>query len=654
MINKLGKSKLLKKFSVIFLFIISAAGLGTGIGYYTFALPDLNEITRLETYKPPLITRIFSSDNKLIKELYYEKRISHNTDHFSKDLVNALIVTEDRSFYNHSGLSPKGIARALVKDIIAMSFVEGASTITQQLAKTLFLSPEKKIKRKLIEMLLAFQIERRYTKKEILGLYLNQVYFGSGAYGAESAAKTYFNKSASELDIHEAALIAGMPKAPSYLSPLNNPDAAKQRRNQVLFNMVSTGTISETEYTKAKKAGLSLESEKKNNDDYIWYVNYIKKKLEKEIGYDLLYKSGLTINTSLNSKIQSYVEEAVEKNMPVLEKRMKAKNIDAKPECAVIVLDVKTRKVLAMTGGRNFPESKFNRAVMAKRQPGSAFKPFVYALALKNGYSQNFALRDAPSIFSVKGQKPWRPENFSKTYSGEVTMRKALADSKNIPAVRLLEKLDPEELSKMIKKFGISSRTGNTLSLALGTYETTLLELTNAFSVFPGKGIFKEPSFIEDIIRDNSVIYEKTNFAKERVYPEKEAAVLSDMLRAVMTEGTGRSGQINSHPLAGKTGTTDNFRDALFIGFSPSVAVGVWVGCDDNTSLGYPETGARAALPIWKDIMEKIIKDQKYPEYFPVPEGMIFKKFHPDSGEFITSDDQKWVKGMFIKEKLSH
>jgi penicillin-binding protein 1A len=651
--KQLGKNKLFKKLFFIFLFITSAACLGSGIGYYTFSLPDLNEITRLETYRPPLITRIFSADNKLIKELYYEKRIRHNTDHFSKDLVNALIVTEDRNFYSHSGLSPRGIARAIVKDIIAMSFVEGASTITQQLAKTLFLSPEKKIKRKLIEMLLAFQIERRYTKKEILGLYLNQVYFGSGAYGAESAAKTYFNKSACELELNEAALIAGMPKAPSYLSPLNNPKAAKQRRNQVLYNMVSTGTISKREYNQARKAGLSLESEKENNDDYVWFVNYIKKKLEKEVGYDLLYKSGLTINTSLNSKIQSYVEKAVEKNMADLEKRMKAKNINAKPECAVVVLDVKTRKVLAMTGGRNFSESKFNRAVMAKRQPGSAFKPFVYALALKNGYSQNSALRDAPSIFSVKGQKPWRPENFSKTYSGEITMRKALSDSKNIPAVRLLEKLGPEKLSKMIKKFGISTHTGNTLSLALGAYETKLLELTNAFSVFPGKGIFKEPSFVENIIRDNSVIFEKTDFAEKRIYPEKEAAVLSDMLKAVMTEGTGRSGQINSHPLAGKTGTTDNFRDALFIGFSPSVAAGVWVGCDDNTSLGYPETGARAALPIWKDIMEKIIKDQKYPEYFPVPEGMVFKNFDPNSGEFISSNENKGVRGMFIKEKVN-
>ncbi|MCB9493959.1 MAG: PBP1A family penicillin-binding protein [Desulfobacteraceae bacterium] len=637
--------------TIIFTILLLTAGisLGAGIGFYVFSLPDLSEIKRLETYTPPLITKIYSSDGEVISQLYAERRIHLDLDNFSPHLTDALIATEDRKFFKHSGIYPKGILRAFIKNIATGSFAQGASTLTQQLAKTLFLSPEKKIKRKLIEIILAFQIEKKYTKNEILALYLNQVYFGSGAYGAESAALTYFNKSASELNIAEAALIAGMPKAPSYLSPLVNPKPALQRRNQVLANMLYEKKISSDQYKKFVSLPIELHRKESSVEKYSWFTSVIRQKLEDMLGYDLLYKSGLEIHTSLDSKIQNAVQSSIEKNMEHLEQRMKAKNINSKPECAVVALDVNSGKILALSGGRDYSKSKFNRALYAKRQPGSAFKPLVYALAIKEGYHQNAPLRDVPTIFNVYGKKDWRPNNFSKSFSGETTIRKALALSKNIPVIRLLETLGPKNLVTFAKTLGISSKLSPTLSLALGSYETTLIELVSAYSVFPARGFYKTPWYIEYITKSGEALFSKEDEIHKRVYPEKESAVMVDILQAVIKEGTGRSTSIKGYPLGGKTGTTDDFRDALFIGFSPSVALGVWVGCDDNSSLGYSETGAKAALPIWRDIMKFIAENKKYPEYFPLPEDIVYKKFDPDSGKIIDTDEKKGVIGIFIQ-----
>jgi penicillin-binding protein 1A len=638
------------KKTIIFtvLFLCAGISLGAGIGAYVFRLPELNEIKRLETYTPPLITKIYSSDKQLISQLYSERRIRLDLDDFSPHLINALIATEDRKFFDHSGISPKGMLRALIKNIATASFAQGASTLTQQLAKTLFLSPEKKIKRKLIEIILAFQIEKKYTKNEIIALYLNQVYFGSGAYGAESAARTYFNKSAADLNIAEAALIAGMPKAPSYLSPLVNPEPALQRRNQVLINMLSENKISKKDYDKYINSEIKLETSDFSTKNYAWFTSLVRQKLEEQLGYELLYKSGLKIHTSLNSKIQDAVQKSIEKNMPLLEKRMKARKISSKPECAVIAIDVNSGKILALAGGRDYSKSKFNRALYAKRQPGSSFKPFVYALAVKEGYQQNKALRDVPTIFNVYGNKDWIPNNFSRTFSGETTIRKALALSKNIPVVRLLETLNPENLVEFAKDFGFTTKLGATLSLALGSYETTLAELTSAYSVFPARGFYRKPWYIDSITKDDEILYSRDKGMAKKVYPEKEAAVMVDILQAVIEEGTGKRTKINGYPLAGKTGTTDNYRDALFVGFSPSVALGVWVGCDDSSSLGHLETGARAALPIWRDIMKYIAENRKYPEYFPVPDDIVYKKFDPDSGKIIDTAEKKGVIGIFI------
>ncbi|MDY0131149.1 MAG: PBP1A family penicillin-binding protein [Desulforegulaceae bacterium] len=642
--------KFLKKILPSVLFICAGITLGGSIGLYMFKLPDLNEVKRLETYTPPLITKIYSADNQLISQLYTERRIHLNLENFSPYLIDALLATEDRRFFHHSGISPKGIARAFVKNITTRSFTQGASTLTQQLAKTLFLSPEKKIKRKLIEIILSYQIERKYTKNEILALYLNQVYFGSGAYGAESAALTYFNKSANDLNIAEAALIAGLPKAPSYLSPLVNPDETLKRRNQVLKNMLAENKISRQEYDESIVSEIVLETKSISTKQYAWFTSVVRSKLEEELGYELLYKSGLEIHTSLNSKIQNAVQKSIEKNMPLIEKRMKAKNINSQPECAVIAIDISTGKILALSGGKDYSTSKFNRALYAKRQPGSAFKPFIYAQAIKEGYQQNTSLRDVPTVFNLYGNKDWKPNNFSKTFSGETTIRKALTLSKNIPVVRLLDTLKPENFVSFAKEFGFTTKLSPTLSLALGSYETTLVELTSAYSVFPARGYYKKPWYIDSIAKGEEILYSKNQEIAKRVCSEREAAVMVNLLQAVIEEGTGRRAQIKGYPLGGKTGTTDNYKDALFIGFSPSIALGVWVGCDDNSSLGHLETGARTALPIWKDVMKYIADSRKYPEYFPIPDNIEYKKFDPDSGEIIDSKDKKGVIGIFIPE----
>lgn len=444
-----------------------------------------------------------------------------------------------------------------------------------------------------------------------------------------------------------------MPKAPSYLSPLNNPDKALNRRNQVLLNMYLTDKISKNQYENARESEIELAPQKKKIESYSWYVNYVRQKLENEIGYELLYKSGLNIYTSLDTKIQDAAQKSVKKNMAFLKKRMKAKNIESNPECAVVAIDIKSGKVLALIGGTDFKKSRFNRALMAKRQPGSSFKPFIYALALKQGYSQNDTLRDVPTIFNIPGNKEWKPQNFSKTFLGEITFRKALAKSKNIPVIRLLEKISPSKMIAFSHDFGFNHEIKPTLSLALGSYETTLLEITNAYCVFPGKGIYRPAWFIDKIIDKKKEIYLKKDSLTKRVYPIRESAIMVDMLKAVVTEGTGKRGAIKGYPLAGKTGTTDNYRDALFVGFSPSVALGVWVGCDDNTSLGKFETGAKAALPIWKDIMQSIVDNKKYPEYFPVPDKIVYKTFNPDSGKILNDNSSEGVTGIFLKENKS-
>jgi penicillin-binding protein 1A len=622
---------------------------GATVGLFFAFTRDLPQIRELENFEPSAATRIYSADQVMLAEIYLEKRTPVSIDQIPADLKAALIVTEDRQFYTHSGIDLKGILRAVVKDIVAGQFVEGASTITQQLAKTLFLSQEKTITRKIKEAILAVQLERRYTKDELLALYLNQIYFGSGAYGVESAAQLFFEKPASQMDLAQCALIAGLPKAPSRYSPLVNPDLAKKRRNLVLSIMRNQGLITETEYQMATGEPVLAASLTTAPGSAPYFVQYIKPALEAAIGPSLLYKGGLRVHTTLSRRLQQTAEEAVENGLIRLQQRRLAINMpEASPQGAMVALDIRTGGILAMVGGRHFSKSAFNRAVDARRQPGSVFKPMVYALAIHRGFTQASLLLDAPIVFKGgKNNEEWRPENFSKRYQGEMTLRHALTHSKNIPAIRLAERLGPSAVVQFAHKLGIDSPLSPNLSIALGASSSTLLEITAAFSVFANGGNHITPYGITEILdRDNTLLW-RARPAIRPVMTETEAAILVDMLQGVVEEGTGKQAQRLNFPVAGKTGTTDDFKDALFVGFSPAVAAGVWVGMDDSSPLGKGETGAQAALPIWIDFMEAT-RPESRALYFDIPDNMKKVLMDPLTGRAAVDGGQGAVKALFV------
>ncbi len=621
-------------------------------GVFLAITRDLPQIRSLETYRPSAVTRIYSSDNILLAELFAEKRDPVPIEDMPAFLKEALVATEDRNFYKHIGIDLKGILRAIIKDIMAGEFVEGASTITQQLTKTLFLTPRKTLTRKIKEALLALQIERRYTKNEILELYLNQIYFGSGAYGVESAARIFFGKSVKELDLAESALIAGMPKAPSRYSPLINPELALKRRNIVLKQMLQTGIITTDAYQNAIKEALPPTTSGAESVKAPYFIEYIKKRLEQNPGASVLYKGGLRIITTLSYNLQQSAEDAIERGLSALEERMTKNGFqEPVPQAALTALDVRTGGILAMVGGKYFHQSQFNRAVDAKRQPGSAFKPVVYALAIERGFRQNTLILDAPVSFKGAAGKDWEPKNFSKDYKGEITLRKALALSKNIPAVRLIEKLGVSAVINFANSLGIQSPMPPDLSLALGTLETSLLDLTSVYAVFPNQGNAIKPYGIIEISDSRGRIIMKAKPKQHAVMSRAGAAIMTDMLRAVVTEGTGRKAKILSRPVGGKTGTTDKCKDALFIGFSPCVAAGVWVGRDRLLTLGKGETGAKAALPIWIDFMRKTMENE-HVQYFDMPDEVIKLNMDTVTGEIKAEPEPGTVKAVFRKKQI--
>ena len=636
----------------IIVFIVLMTGVAAGIvaGAFFAFTRDLPQIRTLETFRPQATTRIYSADNNLLAELYLEKRDPIPLDSIPSDLKAALIATEDRKFYSHSGLDLKGIARALIKDILAREFVEGASTITQQLAKTLFLTSRKTIVRKIKEAILAFQLERRYTKDEILELYLNQVYFGSGAYGVKSAAKIFFNKSVQDLSLAECALIAGMPKSPSRYSPLINKDLALKRRNIVLRQMRATGIIGEEDYKQAVAEEIRIAKKSPKLTRTPYFVEYIKKYLEDVLGASRLYKGGLSIYTTLNFKLQSAAQKAVTDGLFDLQTRMEKQGIQpATPQAALVALDVKSGAILAMVGGKNFDESPFNRATAARRQPGSAFKPIVYAYAVEQGFAQNKLLLDAPVTYKgAGGNTDWHPQNFSETYLGEITFRKALAISQNIPAIRLIEMLGPSSVVQFAHRLGIESNLEPYLSLALGTSEVTLINLTSVYAIFPRGGMSIEPFGIANVTDHRNRIIWRAQPQKKLVMSREGAAIITNMLEGVVQEGTGRKARNLRGPVAGKTGTTNNYQDALFVGFSPVITAGVWVGLDPGGTLGDRETGAKAALPIWIQFM-KAAPATESPPYFDLPEDVVKVRMDPQTGTLEADGSQKAVDALFIK-----
>ncbi|MDP2647572.1 MAG: PBP1A family penicillin-binding protein [Desulfobacterales bacterium] len=625
--------------------------LGATIGTMVALTQDLPQIRSLETFRPSAVTRIYSADKILLAEFFLEKRDPVSLQVIPDYLVKALISTEDRNFYKHSGVDLKGVLRAIIKDVRAGQFVEGASTITQQLAKTLFLSSKKTMIRKIREAFLAFQLERRYTKDEILQFYLNQVYFGSGAYGVESAARIFFGKSVTALSLSESALIAALPRAPSRYSPHINKPLAVKRRNIVLRQMLQAGIIGQPAYQEAVKEDVHLiEPDRPTQAPY--FVQYIKTFLDDTIGPEKLYQGGVRVFTTLSHDLQRVAEKAVQEGLASLESRMKRQGIvHPDPQGALISIDAHSGGILAMVGGKDFTASAFNRTTAARRQAGSAFKPVLYAYAIEHGFKQNTMILDAPVAFKGAGSgKDWAPKNFTNTFEGELSLRKALALSKNIPAVRLMEMLGPLPVARFAHSLGIESTLSVNLSLALGTSETTLMELTSAYAVFADQGKRTQPFGVVEIVDHSGRSIWRIRPQKTTPMSRTGAAIITNMLEGVIKEGTGKKAQVISHPIAGKTGTTDDFKDALFIGFSPSIVTGVWIGRDDHTTLGKGETGAAAALPVWIQFMEAALLKKAY-QYFDIPDGVMPLHMNPSSGAIVSGDDPDGVAALFRKDR---
>lgn len=585
--------------SRLLIVVLLSVAIGAFGGFIYWSLSDLPEVRSLEGYTPSESSFVYSSDGKVLAELYLERRNFIPHYNIPARIKRAFIAIEDQRFYSHPGVDLIGILRALYKDLMAQSIVEGGSTITQQLAKMLFLKPEKSLSRKIKEAIISVQIEKRYTKDEIMGMYLNQAYFGTRAYGIEAAAQTYFGKSANELSLSEAALLAGLQKAPTLYSPFKNPEKAFMRRQLVLKKMLQNGFISREEYERANAEPLPVKPfYRKYEAPY--FVEVVRQNLEAKYG-NAIYTSGFRVYSTIDYNMQKIAEEAVAHGINNIEKRVK-KGIQA----ALIAVDQRNGHIKALVGGTDFWETQFNRATMALRQPGSAFKPFVYVAALENGLSESDEILDEPVSFP--GGRPntlWSPKNYDGEYHGYVPLKTALALSLNVATVRLANDVGINSIIDIAKKCGIKSTLQPYLPLALGASDITLLELTSAYGVF-ATGDRVEPITYEKIINRDGALLEESFPSSERVLEPETVDKMKVLLRAVIEMGTATKAREIKRTVYGKTGTTNDFSDAWFIGFDDRLVVGVWVGRDNHKPIGPKEAGSKAALPIWIEFMKNI------------------------------------------------
>jgi len=736
-----------------------------GAVLWYFWSSNLPYIGSLQDYNPPIITEIYSSDGKVIGKYYNEKRIIVNLDQVSKDLLNAIIASEDDKFYEHKGIDYAGIVRSFIKNLMATRIKGGGSTITQQVTRQVLLKDvSQTYKRKAREAMLSLQIEKMFSKDRILFLYINEMYLGHGAYGVEAASQTYFGKSAKDLNLAECALIAGLFQAPSKYDPISHFEIAKKRQAEyVLKRMVEVGYITEAQRTEALNTPLIIGEKADNNIKASRYFSeYIRRYLEKTYGRDLLYDGGLKVYTTMDTGMQSNAISALDKGlreldkregyrggikslstgeMAVFEKEAEEKflnnppvvgstvqgvvtNVDnqnlivtvniggsygqlplsemnwaRKPNASVpyynavvqrpgfvlkqgdvilcrikdesslpdfkwvlsleqepvvqgalFAMDVKTGKVRAMVGGRDFSESQFDRATQAKRQTGSAIKPIIYAAALDFGMTPSTVILDTAYVSSMDPDEDdiWRPKNYEGEFLGPTLFRKGLIKSMNVITVKILKTIGAQTAIDYARKLGITSDLSPDLSLALGSYSMSLKEITTAYSAFANGGNLVQPYFIERIEDRNGRILEENQPSIQPAIPEDTAYVMTDILEAVINEGTGQRSKELGRPLAGKTGTTNDLKDAWFIGFSPDLLAGVWVGYDDSKPMSKGESGSRAANPIWNYFMAEALKDQPV-EDFHAPEGVTFVKIDSESGLLPSSYSKETVFQAFKK-----
>jgi len=632
--------------------ILAGTGLVIIFGYIFYLAQDLPSLDQLENYDPDLVTRIYSADGEILDELFLEKRIFVGLDQIPNNMKNAVIASEDRRFYNHWGIDSRSIIRAIVINIINLGYEQGFSSLTQQVARTLYdtIGFKKTITRKIKEIITAIQIERTYTKDEILEMYLNNVHFGHGTYGVQAASKRYFGKDAGLLTLGESAMLVGILPAPARYSPVRHPERAHYKRNVVLRVMRDQRFITKDIYSEARSIESENVLERQAKGKAPYFTEYIRRTMEKEddrLGVNI-YRDGLKIYTTLDTRLQGIAEDAlmqtIKRNQDKLNKRLfnneeefsQLAYLGIFPEDTVkmmmegdstlyadlrnkllvqgafVALDPTSGAILAMIGGRPDYHDQYNRATQAQRQPGSVFKPFVYATAIDNGYPVAKQLLNQPLVLRVlnaEGEwEKWMPRNYDGTTSGLTTLREGISKSINLVAVRVVKELVPAtEVKSTAERMGISTNIRAVDAIALGTSEVYLLDMVNAYSAFPNQGVLNQPFGITKVEDRYGNVIKEYYPIREEVLREESAYVMTSMLQTVMDAGTGGSSRWRHnfyHPAGGKTGTTQNWTDAWFVGFSKQLAAGVWMGVDDpRVSLGEGQDGSRAALPAWAEFM---------------------------------------------------
>ncbi len=625
-------------------------GAGAAYGVVQWLASDLPSPARLQSIRPAIKTVVYDVRHRVAGEFFKENRSMVPLSRLPRDLVNATLSTEDRNFYNHWGVSLTGILRALLKDPITMGRAHGGSTLTQQLARKLFLTDERTAARKIKEMILALRIEQQYTKDQILEMYFNQVYFGQSAYGVEAAARVYFDKPVERLSLPECAIIAGLAQNPIRLDPRRHPEAAARRRSVVLRSMVENGKLTEAQYAVANAAPLGVVPSRPSSNRAPYFMEMLRQYLDEKYGDTQIYEGGLKVFTTLDVDLQRAAEEALETHLARLELEKKYRVTRATVTAATDRVGVRTRyiqgscvalepatgAIRVLIGGRDFSQSNFNRAIQALRQPGSAFKPFVYTAAMDNGYHPNDFIMDTPISYPT-ATGVWAPGNYDKKFRGKVTLRYALAHSVNVPAIRLTEKLGPRMVIDYAQRMGIHSKLQPNLTLALGTSEVTLLDLAAAYTPFANQGVRAEPFYVLRVEDRNGRVLEKNYPRISEVLSQQTAMTMNSMLESVVNEGTAASARLLgfTRPAAGKTGTTDDYSDAWFVGYTPTLLAACWVGFDQRHPMGEKMTGGRAALPIWVNLMLAATRNQEV-RTFPEAQGTVSREICVQTGMLAT------------------
>ncbi len=723
------------------------------LGVFFYLSRDLPKIGSLRDYLPSVITTVVSDDQQKIAEFYKERRIVVPLDRIPEKLQQAFISAEDARFYKHQGIDLYSIARAFFKNLEAGAIVQGGSTITQQVTKSFLLTPERSYERKIKEAILAYRIDKAFAKKDILYLYLNQIYLGHGAYGVQAAAENYFGKSVEDLNLAESAMLAGLPQAPSRYSPFHYPEKAKQRQIYVLKRMVDEGYITPEEESEAVQTPMDIHPRRN------WYLEKvpiytedIRRYVEKTYGEKALYTQGLKIYAAVNVEMQKAARQEIQAGLKDLDRRLgyrgplkklepgeieafsqeldkelalqpleahtsvkgvvievddKAKKVTVRmgshrgvialkdmqwarkpdPEryaykisrpsqalavgdvilvevkekdpaaevwplaldqvpdaqAALLCIEAGTGLVKTMVGGRDFMQSQFNRAVQSRRQPGSAFKPIIYAAALDKGYTPASVIIDSPIVFKDEEHDfTWKPKNYGKKFYGPTLLREALAMSRNVVTIKILQDIGIDYVIDYARRLGIESEMSRDLSIALGSSGVSLLEIVKAYSVFANQGYLVQPAFITKIEDRFGNVLEEMNPVRSKVLEKSTAYIMTSLLEGVVKVGTGRRVRALKRPVAGKTGTTNNLYDAWFVGYTPRFITGVWVGYDQERPLGQGETGSRAASPIWLGFMQKILAKEPV-RVFQVPDGVVFAKIDAETGLLPIPESRKTI-----------